>query len=119
MRKIQLIGLAATAIILMTVFSGCATQDPHLYSWGSYESQLYSFMMGESREAQMEALENDIKLIESEAKNFPPGFFAHIGLLYLEAGNGTGAAACFEREKALFPEAATFMDFLLKGLGGR
>ena len=112
--KKRLICCIFAALIIAAFFTGCATPQT-LYAWGNYESMLYAFLKGETREAQIEAFESDFRAIESEGKSFPPGFYAHMGLLYLDSGNVAGAADCFEKEKALFPEAAPFMDFLLKG----
>jgi hypothetical protein len=104
-------------IVLVGGLSGCATPPQPLYAWGSYESQVHAHLKGESREAQIEALERDQELIEASGKTAAPGFYAHLGLLYAEVGNDAKAVACFETEKARFPEAATFMDFLLKKYG--
>jgi hypothetical protein len=43
----------------------------------------------------------------------PPGFHAHLGMLYSIAGKSDQMVAQFEDEKKLFPESATYMDFLL------
>jgi len=104
------------ALILAVVFfSGCASQQPKsLYAWGSYEEQVYAHLKGESRDAQIIALERDLGKIEASGRTAPPGFYAHLGLLYAETGNDAKAIACFETEKNRFPEAAAYMDFLLK-----
>jgi hypothetical protein len=101
------------ALVFAMCLSGCA--PPHsLYAWESYESQVYAHLSGESREMQIEALERDQEKIAASNKPAPPGFYAHLGLLYAETGNDAKAIACFETEKTRFPEAAVFMDFLLK-----
>ena len=109
------IGVIFAILVLSVIFSSCATEKP-LYTWGNYETQAYSHLKGESRITQLEILEADYKLIASKEEAFPPGFFAHMGLLYLEAGNTGDAVTCFEKEKELFPEGTPFMDYLLKGL---
>jgi hypothetical protein len=43
----------------------------------------------------------------------PPGFHAHVAVLYLRLGRGDEARAQLEAEKASFPESAPYMDFLL------
>ena len=105
---------ALLAIVFSAGFSACATSPQTLYSWESYETQVYAYLKGENQEAQIEALESDKEKIEASGKAFPPGFYAQLGLLYTEAGDSTMAITCFETEKALFPEAATYMDFILK-----
>jgi hypothetical protein len=44
----------------------------------------------------------------------PPGFHAHLGMLYSMTGKSNDQiAAQFEDEKRLFPESTVYMDFLL------
>jgi hypothetical protein len=93
--------------------SGCASTREPLYRWESYEKQVYAHLRGESREAQIEAMERDAEEINANGKIAPPGFYAHLGLLHAETGHDDRAIACFEKEKARFPESAAFMDFLL------
>ena len=93
--------------------AGCATSPPSLYTWESYESQVYAHLKGESPEAQIEAMERDLEKIEASGKTAPPGFYPHLGMLYAEIGNDAKAIACFTTEKARFPEATVFMDRLL------
>ncbi|MDR0736842.1 MAG: DUF4810 domain-containing protein [Zoogloeaceae bacterium] len=103
------------AFLFVLVASGCATGRPEpLYQWGSYETQVYAHLRGESREAQIPELERDLEKARAANKPLPPGFFAHLGLLYLETGNDEKAVDCFETEKQRFPESAAYMDFLLK-----
>ena len=103
-------------LILAVFFSACEGTPNSLYSWGSYESQVYAYLNGESPGEQLAALERDLEKTEAGGKAVPPGFYAHLGLLYVETGNASEAVACFTMEKTLFPEAAVFMDFLLGNL---
>ena len=52
--------------------------------------------------------------IRSTGKAVPPGYHAHLGLLYLSMGKDDQMVQEFRTEKALFPESASYMDFLLK-----
>ncbi|GHT87764.1 DUF4810 domain-containing protein [Betaproteobacteria bacterium] len=103
------------ALVLAALVSACASGpgSQPLYRWGSYEAQVYAQLKGESPEAQIEALERDIEIINASGKLAPPGFYAHLGMLYAETGHDDKAIASFETEKTRFPESATFMDFLL------
>ena len=103
--------------VLAVCFAACGSSPESLYSWGSYESQVYAYLNGESRGEQLAALRRDLERIEAGGKAVPPGFYAHLGLLYVEMGNASDAIACFTMEKTLFPEAAVFMDFLLANYG--
>ena len=102
-----------SVIVLAACFSACESSPGSLYSWGSYEQQVYAYLNGESRGEQLAALERDLEKIEA---NVPPGFYAQMGLLHIDMGNVSEAVFCFTMEKTLFPEAAVFMDFLLGNL---
>ena len=108
----------ATRVLLIIVFisclPGCESYSEALYSWGTYELQVYAHLKGESPLAQIQALERDRQKIESSGKSIPPGFYAHLGLLYAETGDEVMAVECFLTERMLFPESAVFIDFLLR-----
>jgi len=106
-----------SAFIFIACFSACESTPGSLYSWGSYELQVYAYLNGESRGAQLAALESDLEKIEASGKAVPPGLYAQLGLLHAEMGNAGEAIACFTMEKTLFPEAVVFMDFLLANYG--
>jgi len=115
----RLIRRVVPALVVAASLAGCATANrpEPLYDWESYEAQVYAHLKGESREAQIEALERDEEKIKASGKAAPPGFYAHLGLLYAETGNDAKAVACFATEKARFPEAAVYLDSLLKKYG--
>ena len=96
---------------------GCASQPELLYSWGSYEAQVYARLNGESSpHTQLGEMELDLQKILTSGKRLPPGFYAHMGMLYAETGNYAGAIASFMSEKASFPESVVFMNLLLERL---
>lgn len=101
--------LLAGAVLL----TGCQTAPKTLYQWEGYQPQVYQYFKGESPEQQIAALEKDLQTIESKGGAVPPGFHAHLGMLYSMAGKGDLVVAHFETEKKLFPESAAYMDFLL------
>jgi hypothetical protein len=103
------------AIAIAVCFTGCGTSST--YFWGNYEPQVYAYLKGESPERLLPTMERDRERIGSNSTKAPPGFYAHLGLLYMETGNIAEAIVCFEMEKYLFPEAVTYMDFLLTNLG--
>ena len=107
----------ALILVFAACFSACETSPQSLYYWGNYESQVYAYLNGDSRGAQIQAMERDLEKAAANSRVVPPGFFAHLGLLYAETGNDADAAACFEAEKAFFPEAASYMDLLLRNMG--
>lgn len=115
-----------SALIFAACLSGCGTtprpepgaQPGPPYIWGAYEEQVFAFLNRGNLEAQITALEQDLQRIVSGGKYPPPGLYAQLGLLYAETGNLEMAIAFFEQEKAFFPEAAVFINFLIMRLGG-
>jgi len=94
-------------------FACVSTSGSSLYSWGNYENEIYAYLQGESPAAQISALQDGLLKIEETGKKAPPGYYAHLGMLYAEVGEHGLAISCFMVEKERFPEAAVFMDYLL------
>lgn len=94
------------------LFSGCATTT-QLYNWGNYQDQVYARFAGNTNpEQQINEMEKTLQTNKG-SRPAPPGFHAHLGLLYGEAGRIDEMREQFLIEKQLYPEATTFMDFLL------
>ena len=103
-------------IILCGCLIGGCTTTPQLYHWGSYENQIYANLTATSSpETQIDAME---KILQTHSTNkpLPPGFHAHLGLLYGQVGKIDQMREQFLIEKQLFPESTAFMDFLLNKL---
>ena len=102
--------------LMVLVLAGCASPRPSLYYWGSYEGQLYALYSDAGQSLiteQIIAMEADYQRASAANKPVPPGFHAHLGLLYFQSGKANQALQSFETEKALYPESATFMDRLI------
>jgi hypothetical protein len=109
-------GWAAAALALGLLLGGCVQAPKPLYGWGSYQSQVYAHLKnqeGADPQAQIEALEADFQRMRASGATPPPGFHAHLGLLYNAIGKDEQALQQFTTEKALFPESAHYIDFLL------
>ena len=105
------------SLAVLKILAGCASGPESLYVWGSYEEQVFAHLSGSSGpHEQLQALENDLEKILTAGKRLPPGFYAHMGMLYAETGSRASAAVAFNREKAQFPESGAFMDILLERL---
>ena len=63
-------------------------------------------------------MEEIIEQAHGKSKPVPPGVHAHLGMLYFETGNSDQGLTNFEQEKALFPESATYIDFLISNMSG-
>ncbi|QDH17699.1 DUF4810 domain-containing protein [Swingsia samuiensis] len=95
--------------------TGCSGGERPLYYWGDYQKQLYSYFEKKtSPEEQIIDLEKNIQKAQSKNLSLPPGYYAHLGLLYSETGQYEKAQTAFLTEEKIFPESKTYMDFLLK-----
>ncbi|PRC91715.1 DUF4810 domain-containing protein [Solimicrobium silvestre] len=109
MTKKIVITLAAASVLL----SGCHTQPKTLYQWEGYQPQVYQYFKGESPEQQIAILEKGLEIIKAKGNMPPPGYHAHLGLLYSGIGKQDQVIQEFQTEKTLFPESSAYMDFLL------
>jgi len=115
--KKKFFGLFLIISIASFFLIGC-TSTPSLYNWGNFQSQMYSNLKsGSSIESQISVMEKDLNKILSKNNLVPPGFYAHLGMLYSEAGNMLRAIECFNEEKTRFPESEVFMNRLLSQTG--
>lgn len=101
------------AVLLSAGLAGCVTPPKPLYYWGDYQPVVYSHFKGDSPEAQRTKLEQTAHKAQSQGLPVPPGFNAHLGLLYVNTGQLDQARAAFQAEATLFPESRPYMEFLL------
>lgn len=99
-----------------SLLGGCASGPQTLYDWDQYQPRVYQYFQGDesSLEEQIAGLEENIQQAHAKGRAVPPGFHAHLGLLYARLGREDQVRQQFETEKRLFPESAPFMDFLLR-----
>ncbi len=111
----MVIGTRLTLILLAGVLlSGCATPPRPLYHWGEYQPSVYEHFRAEtSPEEQILKLEESVQSAAAAGEALPPGYHAHLGLLYGRVGRSEEMRRALEAEKAQFPESAIFMDRLL------
>lgn len=103
--------LSLSAVIL----AGCANRPQPLYHWGSFQEQQYAYFKGDKGpEDAIQQLEQTREEAKARGKPVPPGFQAHLGMLYGQ----TGRTDLFEQnllaERQQFPESSAYVDFLLK-----
>ncbi|WP_137919613.1 DUF4810 domain-containing protein [Hydrogenophaga sp. 2FB] len=98
------------------LLAGCVTAPKPLYHWDSYPAQIHKHFKGESPQAQIDALERQLKNTQGDGAATPPGLHAHLGMLYSKIGRDDQMVEQFELEKARFPESAPFMNRLLAQL---
>jgi hypothetical protein len=107
----------AHAICVAALLSGCVTAPATLYHWGSYEQEVYGHFKGESPQAQVDRLEAQLQTTAAWGGTPPPGLHGMLGLLYTRLGKTDQGIAALEREKALFPESAPYINRLLARAG--
>jgi len=101
------------AIATAAALTACHTAPAPIYQWHNYQPVVYKYFKGESPEEQIAMLEKDLKKIKSDGERVPPGFHAHLGMLYSSVGKYAQSEQEFLTEKSLFPESGPYMDFLL------
>lgn len=109
-RKTSGISLIVASSVLL---AACQSAPKTMYQWDAYQPQVYQHFKGESPDQQIAILEKDLQIISAKGNTPPPGYHAHLGLLYSISGKNDLVAQQFENEKKLFPESSTYMDFLL------
>ncbi len=109
---------AGLVLVLAVALTGCVQAPKNLYQWGGYQDQLYEHFKGDrqSPAEQVQRLEAQAQKARAGGTALPPGFRAHLGLMYLRLGREDEARRQLEAEKASFPESTQYMDFLLKRL---
>ncbi len=110
--------IACSAALLGSLMVAGCSGPKTLYQWEGYQTQVNQYFKGEAREAQVEALEADLQKIRAKNGAVPPGYHAQLGLLYSTLGKDDQMIQAFQTEKALFPESASYMDFLMKNAKG-
>ncbi len=107
--------LAAAAAL-----AGCAHQDTGLYQWGSYDELLsQSYESPKKVGALRKDLEQNIGQIEKRNRKVPPGEYAELGTLYLQANDPGRAVAYYSKERDAWPESKGLMDSLIQTIERR
>nr|WP_314543016.1 DUF4810 domain-containing protein [uncultured Massilia sp.] len=102
----------AYTLMLALALSGCATKG--LYDWGGYSSTLYNtYKDPTAAAAGIQQLETHIGKLEQGKQKVPPGLYADLGMLQLQAGDKEHAQANFRKERDLWPESAGLMNALI------
>lgn len=107
------------ALLLAGSLSACVTQPTLLYQWEGYQPQVYAYFQAHELgvETQIIALEAGLQKMRSSGKTPPPGYHAHLGMLYSHVGKMDAVVQSFKTEIALYPESKAYMEFLLKKVG--
>lgn len=112
--------LAVTAFAGMA--AGCVAPPKPLYGWDAYQPQVYAYLKDDgntSPEAQIAALEAAEQKLRARGQALPPGYQAHLAMLYAKVGQADKTAERLAAEKQHFPESSGFMDFLTSKVAGK
>lgn len=106
----------AGLLLLSVLMGGCAHKQTTLYDWQGYQSNVDTYFRADKLgpDAQAQLMESDLQKIRAGGKAVPPGYYAHLGLLYGQQGRMDQFADNLQAEKKQYPESETFMDFLLR-----
>ncbi|TDR78397.1 DUF4810 domain-containing protein [Paludibacterium purpuratum] len=97
----------------------CASQPQTMYQWEGYQPHVYSYLRGDQKsgpDKQIAEMEEDLQKIRAKGNTPPPGYYAHLGMLYASIGNNSMMLQNFQAEQKLFPESAPYMNYLLSNL---
>ena len=80
---------------------------------------MYAYLKedGNDYAVQAQTLEKSVEKARATNRELPPGFRAHLGMLYLKMGDGEKGVEQLQGEKQAFPESTPFMDFLMRNAG--
>src|SRR5450830_16239 len=101
----------------LLALSACVTHQPLMYGWGDYQQEVYQYFKADgskSAEEQILAMQEAAQKASARGEKLPPGYHAHLALLYASTGKEDLAIAQLETEKTQFPESASYMDFLMR-----
>lgn len=91
-----------------------------MYDWGQYEPMLYAGYKDPTKmEAMRIGLETHIAELEGKKQKVPPGLYAELGTLYLQAGSSDKAIAMYTNERNTWPESKGLMDAMTRNLEKR
>ena len=103
--------------VLLGLLCGCTSNT--LYTWGKYDQWLYENYKSPKND---EELYVDLTrlITEYESRKNPavkpmaPGLYAEYGFLLMRRGENEQAIQYYNKEKALWPESAVFMDSMIQ-----
>jgi hypothetical protein len=109
---------AATACILLM---GCAQPSKPLYFWDGYQAAVYDHFSSDGKGPleQLRQLDEQAQKARAAGLPVPPGFHAHLALVYMKLGRDDEARQQLETERAQYPESTAYVDSLLRRFDGK
>ena len=83
----------------------CAQQPKSLYTWEGYQPTVYAYLKedGNDYAVQAQTLEKSVEKARATNRELPPGFRAHLGMLYLKMGDGEKGVEQLQAKSRPFP----------------
>jgi hypothetical protein len=102
-------------LLMMLLLSACGGPKT-MYVWDDYEPGIYSILKKEDTDLSKQIcnLEKTLQRSQAKGQRLPPGFYAHLGMLYGKSGDTAKMNSYFRMEKQQFPESSAYIDFLMK-----
>ncbi len=103
---------------VIALLAGCVQTPKSMYLWENFPRQQYDLLLrtGISPDEQIRNLQAHMEKARTNGEMLPPGFRAHLGMLFLSSGDVGEARLLWQAEKAAFPESTPYMEKLLKRL---
>lgn len=110
---------AFVLLLASVTLAGCATTQG-AYNWGAYDELLYRSYKDVTKVEELRiGLETHIAALEKSNGRVPPGLYAELGTLYLEAGDSDRAIDMYRKERDAWPESRGLMDAMIANLDRR
>jgi hypothetical protein len=101
------------ALMALLALTGCANRN-QLYDWGGYDGMLYQQYKDPAKAVEMRTkLEAHVTQLEKSKQKVPPGIYAEIGTLYLQANDRKKSVDYYQREAAAWPESTGLMNAMI------
>lgn len=105
-------------VLAALALTACAQAPRPLYYWGAYPAAAYDSLRGDDKGPldQLRIMDEQAQKARAAGLALPPGYFGHLGLVYLKLGRQDDARRALQTERDRFPESAAYVDSLLKRL---
>lgn len=106
------------AVVTVLALSGCAANQQ--YAWGPYQQGLYNAYKDPSKVEELRVkLESHIAASEAAKQKIPPGLYAELGTMYLQAGDSSQAKKLYAKERDTWPESQGLMTAMIQNIDRR
>jgi len=115
-----MIRLIILLLLVTLLLIGCV-QNTALYTWGNYSQTLYAYKKNpteETRQNHINTLQKIIAYADDNGRRVPPGVYAELAIMKKDSANNADVTSLLNKEKAVYPESAKFIDFIKTAILG-